>query len=1014
MVPEQLGASMELNGLKDKGEDARSAETEAARRIARRFDSQGRRALGEIVESLKGDGGEARILQQLNRLDRHDIVRAIAEHVGVDGKKGESFAVEAARAYLRSGERVRAAGILAGHVSARRRDYAFQYAAGRVYSEMRLYAEALSCFKAALAAKPTQLAAERVFAAHLALEQYEEAAAAAGRVVRAGNLRPAMVRDLAYLLKHLPPGRLDPDLADALSALEGNEETLVPALMPHLIEAGRIESVRAAVRRGLAAAQAWNHETLEILVPCLARNGEFELLLRLQDQTPAADGANLFSQALAAAPKERIAECALPQLEGLPLSAASQAGPCALLARIPALLTPALYAREKHRIARLAANALADDRARATHILAQLVSRLLTEETRAFYSGSAGSDLAAALREARREAAAPQGSRLARLRDDYFAFWFERRRAVPAGAIGNDVVFCDTALDYFSDLSDHRPAIQVPLGRVAADRLSQTSLMLDNGIVLDKLGAWALIHARPQISLKEPERFWDFLWWYLEGVVVRRALPPAAIAPGIMAYLNHVLLADNRGGVSLSRFLRSAWSRNPDDRRHFDLGNPIDRVLFGLEFGARTLDRANECLPFFEPLLSAPLVSASLRTFGATDLADALESVAPAGTAARAQSDVQDVLLLGHGGRETGLGRNFGMLARGLTAEGIALTTLDFDAGGDVVSGTAERWYRERRSDAVVVLAVNAQDAPDAFVKDRTNTIAECHVAGFFLWEMTAVPEVQKLGVELVDEIWAPTRYVADIYAPYKPAYVVGKGLFAGDEDFLGAPIKQAANPMFRFVTAFDFDSSIERKNPLAVVLAFQRAFTKNERVELVVKTSNVDPRHWSNAWGQWERLTAAAKSDRRIRLIASRYTNEQMAALLRDADCVVSLHRSEGFGYLMTDAMAFGIPVIASGYSGNADFCDAETAYPVDCRLVDVPEGAARWRCFGARWGDPDIAMAAAQMQAVLAGYPAALGKAARARARIVERYSLNAFRKTLVARIGAIRALPAKPGSV
>lgn len=1012
-MPGRPGASMELNGFKDKSEreDGRSAESDAARSIARRVDSQGRSALAQIAASLQGDADASKILLMLNRLNRHDIVRDLAEQAGVDAKKGEAFAVEAARAYSRSGERARAAEILGGHAPQRRRDYNFQYAAGRVYSEMRMHAEALACFKAALAAKPTQRATERVFAAHLALEQYEQAAAAAGRLVRAGKVDEALARDLAYLLRQIPRGRLDPDLADALSTLEGGEDALVPALIPHLIAADRIKNLRAAVERSMAAGAGWDRETLEALVPLLARRGEIELLLRLQDQSGAADAEALFARTLSSIPAEAVAACAMPKIDGAALEQSS--GALSMLAQLCSRISARDYAREKYRIARLAMLALSESGGAAGEAIAQLVLRLLPDEWRAVYSGATGCDLAAALREARREAAAPEGSRLARLGQEYFAFHFERRRSVPPDAIESDVDFCRAAFDYFADLSNYRPAIQVPVGRAAQERLGRPALALGRGIALDKLGACALVYARPQIALHEAARFADFLWWYLEDVLVKRALPGACIAPGLTDYLNHVVVADRHGGASLTRFLQSAWSRH-DDRRRFDLGNFIDRILFALELGAQLLRRGNEYLPFFEAPLRAPLSAACLRAFGAQELADALEGRVPACSAARAEADVQDVLLIGHGGRETGLGRNFGMLARGLAAPGIALTTLDFDAGGDAVSGTAARFYRERRSEPIAVLAVNAQDAPDAFIKDRTNSIAQCYVAGFFLWEMSAIPEVQKLGVALVDEVWAPTRYVADIYAPHKPAHVVGKALFDGGEAFLQAPVKRAANAPFRFVTVFDFDSSIERKNPLATALAFQEAFAKGESVELVIKTSNVDPRHWSNAWSQWQRLSAAVKGDPRIRLVTARLGNEEMAELLSAADCIVSLHRAEGFGYLMTDAMSYGVPVIATDYSGNVDFCDRETAYPVRYRLVDVPDGAARWRCFGAQWADPDVAHAAEQMRAVVSDYPAALAKAAQARARIAERYGLKAVQDALMSRIQAIRALPAKSGPV
>jgi glycosyltransferase involved in cell wall biosynthesis len=151
--------------------------------------------------------------------------------------------------------------------------------------------------------------------------------------------------------------------------------------------------------------------------------------------------------------------------------------------------------------------------------------------------------------------------------------------------------------------------------------------------------------------------------------------------------------------------------------------------------------------------------------------------------------------------------------------------------------------------------------------------------------------------------------------------------------------------------------------------------------------------------------VAAAAAADKRIKLVAERYSDEAMTALVRDADCVVSLHRSEGFGYLLSDAMAFGVPVIATDYSGNADFCTPETSYPVPYRLIAVPQGAARWRCDGAQWADPDIDAAAAQMRAVFKDQPAALAKAAHAQDTIKVQLELERFKATLAARVRAIR---------
>jgi glycosyltransferase involved in cell wall biosynthesis len=258
------------------------------------------------------------------------------------------------------------------------------------------------------------------------------------------------------------------------------------------------------------------------------------------------------------------------------------------------------------------------------------------------------------------------------------------------------------------------------------------------------------------------------------------------------------------------------------------------------------------------------------------------------------------------------------------------------------------------------------------------------------------------LGIRLVDEIWAPTNYVASVYASFAPVHVVGKGLFSASE-WPAVPNRPTGNPV-RFLTIFDFHSSIQRKNPLAAVLAFQKAFIGEERVELIVKASNVNPQHPGNASGQWERLCAASAGDRRIRIVTERYTEQQMRQLMRDISCVVSLHRSEGFGYILSDAMALGVPVIATDYSGNVDFCNSDTSYPVSYRLVPVMSHGAHWEGDGAQWAEPDIDSAASQMLAVYSDYPAALRKAGLGRERILERYSKEAFAARLRQRLSAV----------
>ncbi|HTT97655.1 MAG TPA: glycosyltransferase [Rhizomicrobium sp.] len=1002
----------------------------AAKQFVRRYDADSAAALAQFRQMLAQKAVAGKLLTQLNKLDRQDVVLAATDAAPLDAKTGELVIVERARALVQTGSTPAAEQLLEKMSATRRGDYAFNYNAGRVMAEARLLPQALAHYNAAFQAKPTALAAERVFLTLLALERYDDAAAAVGRIIRIGSFREELAEDFSFLLRRIAPGKLDSELAFALAALpEKDEEEVAPALLPHLIASDLLDSVLAAVDRGVAGFVSWDDESLLTLIPYLERRGQTDHLLRVYEQSGgvSAPVRAEFARLFAAMPTERVTALSIPDTNGFVDGASAAAnvyrafadkfhhtaeaeaalGMIQLLpSLVPAAQTEAFYAREKRKLGRLAALVAEKlgQRPDVIEALTTYVAHWAKPRYAPFFCEGAV-DLGAAIANAMRTDAAPRDSKAGLFREEYFRFHLDRR-FLNLDTLTNDFELCNIAQGYFRFASDWRPAVETPVGEDLAARLGKTAMSLGGGKPLDVMTSFAMMQDRPKFSLVQSPDFDEFCWWYVTKLPGTRRVPPACQRPEIVAYLNEVISSDNLSGAPITRFLKMVWSKSSEYRRTFDLGNFIDRIFFIFDRLQNFLPKSSEHLPYFAPFLTndgiLPRVVAALSS--TPSLVDAMKSELPRYAASVAEAQ-QDVLLIGHAGRDTGLGRNYGMLKAGLETAGMKVTGLDFDTHANTVSDQIVRWREACRSEPVAVLAVNANDAPDFFLKDRRGILLDTYTCGFFLWEVSTAPTVQQLGIALVDEIWAPTRYVADIYAPLKPTYVVGKGLFNGDEEFLKRERPEKKHSPFTFVTTFDFDSSIERKNPLAVVMAFQDAFRVDENVELVVKTSNVNPQHWSNAWKQWEHTLGASAGDKRVRIVNQRLTNEEMTALVRDADCVVSLHRSEGFGYLMSDAMAFGTPVIATGYSGNADFATEETSYPVSYKLIPVPSGGARWECENAVWADADVADAARQMRAVFDDYDAARAKASRAREDIVARYSRDAFGKTLKTRMEAIR---------
>jgi glycosyltransferase involved in cell wall biosynthesis len=179
----------------------------------------------------------------------------------------------------------------------------------------------------------------------------------------------------------------------------------------------------------------------------------------------------------------------------------------------------------------------------------------------------------------------------------------------------------------------------------------------------------------------------------------------------------------------------------------------------------------------------------------------------------------------------------------------------------------------------------------------------------------------------------------------------------------------------FTFLFSFDFLSVFERKNPLGVINAFRDAFGNGEGPVLMIKTINGQHRQQD-----LERLRWAARGRSDIVVFDGYLDPGMMGALTASCDCYVSLHRAEGLGLTMSEAMALGKPVIATAYSGNMDFMTPETAYLVPWHLSRIGDSAPPYPSEG-MWAEPDIAVASRLMRGVMddPGAAALVGEGAR-----------------------------------
>lgn len=229
---------------------------------------------------------------------------------------------------------------------------------------------------------------------------------------------------------------------------------------------------------------------------------------------------------------------------------------------------------------------------------------------------------------------------------------------------------------------------------------------------------------------------------------------------------------------------------------------------------------------------------------------------------------------------------------------------------------------------------------------------------GFWFWEVPDIPESFIEIAASYDEIWVATDFIHSALQGRLSTPVKRVRLPLPRLDAENLNVKSRSK-RFRFLAAFDFNSVFERKNPVGVIEAFKRAFpeVKRDGPELLVKTIN----GWSHP-AKMSELMISVRGRQDIQVRDESLSRESYRSLLLTADCYVSLHRSEGLGLMLAEAMELGIPTIATGYSGNVDFMTAENSYLVDFNMVPIGEVPA----YGGlgEWADPDEEDAAHAMR--------------------------------------------------
>lgn len=315
--------------------------------------------------------------------------------------------------------------------------------------------------------------------------------------------------------------------------------------------------------------------------------------------------------------------------------------------------------------------------------------------------------------------------------------------------------------------------------------------------------------------------------------------------------------------------------------------------------------------------------------------------------------------------------------------------------GYPVTLGVGRRPRGHIPENAALLLAVNAPSLP-LMLAGATKNLLRRRVIGSWAWELPVVPKSWAAGGRYVHEVWAPSPFAAQALETILPGRVrmVPYPLALCGWSVQDEPLELNL-PSHVTVTliVLSLGSSFTRKNPLAGIEAFKSAFANRADQLLIVKVQGVAayPREAA-------RIEAVASSN--IQVIVGDWHKARMAALMARADIILSLHRSEGFGLVLAEAMLRGKPVVATGYSGNMVFTDETSAALIGYRLVDVMDESGIYTAIpGARWAEPDVGHAAEWLRRLGDDADLRLAMGMRARAHATAALNGEAMRQALVA---------------
>ncbi|WP_022761032.1 glycosyltransferase family 4 protein [Butyrivibrio sp. AD3002] len=314
--------------------------------------------------------------------------------------------------------------------------------------------------------------------------------------------------------------------------------------------------------------------------------------------------------------------------------------------------------------------------------------------------------------------------------------------------------------------------------------------------------------------------------------------------------------------------------------------------------------------------------------------------------------------LIGHARGDFGLGESCRLVAETIKTSGIPFTIKNIfqNKNASETNTSYAEYESEELKYNVNLIHINPNEIVRFTLHSDRSLFDNRYNIAFWLWELPEFPPEWVYQLRMFDEIWAPSDFVADAirtvtdkpvhtlpYAMREPAT-----LEKCDRDYFGIP-----KDKFLYLMSYDGLSNSDRKNPEAAIAAYKEAFpTELPDVGLIIKATHAGEAEMAH----FHKLMEGYEN---VYILTDSFSKEEFNSLIKCADAHISLHRSEGFGLVMAEAMFLGTPTVATNWSANAEFMSEDACCMVPVKIIPIEKETPPYHK-GNHWADPDVHTAA------------------------------------------------------